>query len=161
STFHNRRPHRSCRPCSTRARPSAPARLNRRSARLGRSQAGKFGLPLRATCGRVRAVTHPGDPILTARALGLARTELTRTGAPQGLRWGLLGVDVERQGAILLENEAAKAAWPVSTARAGIGGAEGSYRTPPGWHRVHRRIGEGAQAGTVFAAREPTGELWG
>jgi UDP-N-acetylmuramate--alanine ligase len=109
----------------------------------------------------VRAVTHPGDPILTARALGLARTALTRTGAPQALPSRLLVVDVERQRAIWLENEAAKAAWPVSTARAGIGGAEGSYRTPPGWHRVHRRIGEGAQAGTVFAAREPTGELWG
>ena len=54
----------------------------------------------------------------------------------------------------------AKAAWPVSTAHAGIGGAEGSYRTPPGWHRVHRRIGEGAEAGSVFVAREPTGEIW-
>ena len=105
-------------------------------------------------------MTHPGDPILTARALGLARTALARTGAPQALPSRLLVVDVERQRAIWLENEAAKAAWPVSTARAGIGGAEGSYRTPPGWHRVHRRIGEGAQAGTVFAAREPTGELW-
>jgi UDP-N-acetylmuramate-alanine ligase len=105
-------------------------------------------------------VTHPGDPILTARALGLARTALARTGAPQALPSRLLVVDVERQRAIWLENEAAKAAWPVSTARAGIGGAEGSLRTPPGWHRVHRRIGEGSQAGTVFAAREPTGELW-
>ena len=32
-------------------------------------------------------------------------------------------------------------------------------RTPPGWHRVHRRIGEGAEAGSVFVAREPTGEI--
>ncbi|MGB6196992.1 MAG: Mur ligase family protein, partial [Methyloceanibacter sp.] len=54
----------------------------------------------------------------------------------------------------------AKAVWPVSSARAGIGGAEGSYRTPPGWHRVHRRIGEGAEEGSVFVSREPTGEMW-
>ena len=32
----------------------------------------------------------------------------------------------------------------MSTARAGIGGEDGSYRTPPGWHRVHERIGGGA-----------------
>ena len=62
--------------------------------------------------------------------------------------------------AILIEGGEAEAAWPVSTARAGIGGGEGSYRTPPGWHRVHRRIGEGAEAGTVFVSREPTGEMW-
>jgi UDP-N-acetylmuramate--alanine ligase len=69
-------------------------------------------------------------------------------------------VDVERQRAVWLEDGAAKEVWPVSTAEAGIGGAEGSYRTPPGWHRVHRRIGEGAEQGSVFVSREPTGELW-
>ena len=52
------------------------------------------------------------------------------------------------------------AAWPVSTARAGIGGAEGSYRTPPGWHSIKRKIGDGAPPGTVFVSREPTGEIW-
>ena len=52
------------------------------------------------------------------------------------------------------------AAWPVSTARAGIGGEQGSYRTPPGWHRIHQRIGAGAAAGTVFVSRAPTGETW-
>ena len=72
----------------------------------------------------------------------------------------LLVVDVERQRAIWFEDAEAKAAWPVSTARAGIGGEAGSYRTPPGWHRVHRRIGEGAEAGALFIAREPTGEIW-
>src|SRR4029077_5439270 len=67
---------------------------------------------------------------------------------------------VDRQRAIWFEDEAAKAVWPASTARAGIGGAEGSFRTPPGWHRVHWRIGEGAEVGSVFVAREPTGEIW-
>jgi UDP-N-acetylmuramate--alanine ligase len=69
-------------------------------------------------------------------------------------------VDVERQCAVWLEDGAVKAVWPVSTARAGIGGAEGSFRTPPGWHRVHRRIGEDAEKGAVFVWREPTGETW-
>ena len=38
--------------------------------------------------------------------------------------------------------------------------SEDSYRTPPGWHRIHPRIGAGAAAGTVFVSREPTGETW-
>src|SRR6476469_9381750 len=85
---------------------------------------------------------------------------LARCGAPPELPARLLVVDVERQRAVLIENGAAKAVSPVSSARAGIGGAEGSYRTPPGWHRVHRRIGEGAEEGSVFVSRAPTGETW-
>ena len=105
-------------------------------------------------------MTGPVDPSLAARAFGLARAALARRGAPAGLPSRLLVVDVERQRAAWLEDGAAKEVWPVSTAEAGIGGAEGSYRTPPGWHRVHRRIGEGAEQGSVFVSREPTGELW-
>ncbi|MGC2341336.1 MAG: L,D-transpeptidase family protein [Methyloceanibacter sp.] len=105
-------------------------------------------------------MTHPVDQILAARSLDLARAALLRRGAPRALPSRLLVVDVDRQRAVWFEDEMAKAAWPVSTAHGGIGGAEGSYRTPPGWHRVHRRIGEGAEAGSVFVAREPTGEIW-
>jgi UDP-N-acetylmuramate--alanine ligase len=105
-------------------------------------------------------MTAPADPSLAARALDLARAALARRGAPPEPPSRLLVVDVERQRAVLIENGAAKAAWPVSSARAGVGGAEGSYRTPPGWHRVHRRIGDGAEEGSVFVSREPTGEMW-
>jgi UDP-N-acetylmuramate--alanine ligase len=72
----------------------------------------------------------------------------------------LLVVDAERQLAIWLQGGNAVAEWPVSTARAGIGGKEGSYRTPPGWHRIRARIGESAAPGTVFVSREPTGKIW-
>src|SRR5262245_51919259 len=105
-------------------------------------------------------MTAPIDPNLAARALGLARAALARRGAPPELPSRLLVVDVERQRAVWLKNGAAKAVWPVSTAQAGVGGAEGSCRTPPGWHRVHRRIGEGAKQGSVFVSREPTGDSW-
>ena len=105
-------------------------------------------------------MTGPVDPSLAARALDLARAALARRGAPPELPSRLLVIDVERQRAVRLEHGVAKAVWPVSTAQAGIGGAEGSYRTPPGWHRVHRRIGEGAGEGSVFVSREPTGERW-
>ena len=47
----------------------------------------------------------------------------------------------------------------VSTARAGVGCVENSLRTPTGLHRVGERIGDGAAAGMVFKARQPTGRL--
>jgi UDP-N-acetylmuramate-alanine ligase len=105
-------------------------------------------------------VSQSSDAISTARALELARAGLSRRSAPAEVPNRLLVVDVERQRAIWLEDGEARAVWPVSTAAAGIGGEAGSYRTPPGWHRVARRFGEGSELGTIFAAREPTGEVW-
>jgi hypothetical protein len=105
-------------------------------------------------------VTVPPEPSLSARALELARAGLARSGAPEQLPERLLVVDAERQAAIWLEAGIAVAAWPVSTARAGIGGEEGSYRTPPGWHRINALIGGDALPGTIFVSREPTGATW-
>jgi UDP-N-acetylmuramate--L-alanine ligase len=107
----------------------------------------------------VRAVTPPTEKN-AARALDLARDGLSRPGAPGELPARLLVVDAERQIATWLEAGQAVASWPVSTALAGIGGEAESFRTPPGWHRIHARIGEGAVPGTVFVSREPTGETW-
>jgi UDP-N-acetylmuramate--alanine ligase len=67
---------------------------------------------------------------------------------------------VEFQRLILIESGLEIAEYPVSTAAAGIGGEENSMRTPPGWHRVHARIGEGAPSGAVFESREATGARW-
>jgi UDP-N-acetylmuramate--alanine ligase len=107
----------------------------------------------------VRRVTIPIDTN-SSRALALAREGLAREGAPATLPHRLLVIDVERQVATWFEDGSAAAAWPVSTAIKGIGGAQGSYKTPPGWHRVHKRIGAAAASGTVFVSREPTGEMW-
>jgi UDP-N-acetylmuramate--alanine ligase len=108
----------------------------------------------------VRAVTALPDSATAIRAVDLARQGLSRPGAPFELPARLLVVDAERQLAVWLEAGKAAAAWPVSMARAGIGGEEGSYRTPPGWHRVKQRIGGDAVPGTVFVSRAPTGETW-
>jgi len=48
----------------------------------------------------------------------------------------------------------------VSTATLGAGERENSYRTPRGQHRIHACIGEGAEPGAVFVARQATGEVW-
>jgi UDP-N-acetylmuramate--L-alanine ligase len=105
-------------------------------------------------------VTPPASAI-TTRALQLLEAARARPGAPEPVPGRVFVVDVERQTATLIENGTAVASWPVSTARNGIGGEANSYKTPPGWHRIDRKIGEGEAAGTVFSSREPTGEVWG
>jgi UDP-N-acetylmuramate--alanine ligase len=105
-------------------------------------------------------VTSGIDKLSAARALDLVREGLVRKGAPEQLPERLLVVDAERQVATLIEGGAPVAAWPVSTARRGIGGEEGSFRTPPGWHSIRRRIGEDAAQGAVFVSRQRTGERW-
>ena len=47
------------------------------------------------------------------------------------------------------------ATYPVSTARAGVGGEAGSNKTPPGWHRVCARFGATVPLGQVFVSRRP------
>lgn len=104
-------------------------------------------------------MTQPSDP-KSLRALDLAQAALSRPGAPPALPDRLVVVDAERQTATLIDAGRAVAAWPVSTARNGIGGEENSFKTPPGWHRIHALIGAEAGPGTVFVSREPTGETW-
>ena len=106
------------------------------------------------------AVTSPLDPNAAARAGELARAGLQRRGAPSELPSRLLVVDAERQTGTWFEDGKPTTIWPVSTARLGIGGAANSYRTPPGWHRIERKIGQNAPSGTRFVAREPNGEIW-
>ena len=99
-------------------------------------------------------------PSISARARELVETALGRPGAPDTLPDRLIVVDAERQTATLLEDGEATATWPVSTALNGVGGAENSFKTPPGWHRIHARIGAGVCPGTVFSSRKPTGAIW-
>lgn len=73
-------------------------------------------------------------------------------------RWLL--VDVARQRLILMQDRKAKGCWPVSTASVGLDNRQGSGGTPPGAHRIDRKIGADCPSGTVFVSREPTGEVW-
>ena len=73
-------------------------------------------------------------------------------------RWLL--VDVFGQHLILLQDNEMTATWPISTSAAGLDNRQDSGGTPPGLHRVHRKIGEGAEPGMIFESRQPTGILW-
>lgn len=70
----------------------------------------------------------------------------------------LLVVDVVSQRIHLLRDGRSECDWPVSTAANGVGGEEGSHRTPPGMHRIRRKIGDGLPPGAVMRGRVPTGE---
>ncbi len=100
-------------------------------------------------------MTHPADPnSLLASALKRARSPL-REAPPR-----VLVIGTEAQHAWWYEDGRVVADWSVSTAAEGIGGLRGSFKTPPGWHRIQRKVGDGAESGTIFVSREPTGERW-
>ncbi len=101
------------------------------------------------------------DPVHAARYRALALAALARPGCPfQDLPANLAVVDVARQRMGLLREGRLVFEAPVSTALNGIGGTENSFKTPPGWHRIARKVGEGAEPGTVFRSQVPTGEVW-
>ena len=101
------------------------------------------------------------DPVLAARYRALILAGLERTGAPtREDRPRILVVDTARQRLGLLEGGRLVFEATISTAKNGLGCEENSYRTPTGWHRIHARIGAGAEPGAVFRARVATGETW-
>lgn len=73
-------------------------------------------------------------------------------------RWLL--VAAASQCLFLLEGTRVKAQWPVSTAATGLDNRQDSGGTPPGLHRIDRKIGEGAEQGTIFESRQSTGIMW-
>ena len=73
-------------------------------------------------------------------------------------RWLL--VDAHRQRLVLVVGRAPQHTWPVSTAAAGLDNRQDSGGTPPGPHRIARKIGAGSPVGTIFSSREATGEVW-
>ena len=115
--------------------------------------------------GNTKDPTTPGAreraAIAAARLAALMRDALARPRAPgtEALARALV-VDVDRQRLMRLEGGVVAAEYPISTAAAGIGGIEASFRTPPGWLRIHRKVGAGQPAGMVFESREPTGRIW-
>lgn len=108
------------------------------------------------------------DPVLAARYRALVLGGLTRPGAPVLIADApalaadarVLVVDVARQRLGLLVGGQLTFEAAISTAKNGLGCEENSYRTPTGWHRVHARIGEGAEPGSVFRNRVATGDVW-
>ncbi len=77
---------------------------------------------------------------------------------PDDFKWLL--VDVHEQRVVLVHGRAPQGSWPVSTAVAGMDNRQDSGGTPPGAHRIARKIGADSPSGTVFESRKPTGKIW-
>ncbi len=101
-------------------------------------------------------------PTVRDRDVALLAAARARPLAPAAARAAerVLMVDVALQRLAVIERGVTVAEYPVSTAAAGIGGAEGSNRTPPGWHRIARRIGGREPSGRAFESREPVARVW-
>ena len=68
-------------------------------------------------------------------------------------------IDISEQKLYLLKGFKIVRIYPVSTSRYGVGGEEGSFKTPLGMHRVFEKIGYGALLGTIFERRKNTGKI--
>ncbi len=67
-------------------------------------------------------------------------------------------ISVAEQRLTLYQADEALCSYAVSTARNGTGCEEGSFCTPLGAFRIHRKIGHGSPPGTIFRGREAVGQ---
>ena len=93
-----------------------------------------------------------------SRLLQRAAEQLTAVLGEVPPRWLL--VTVAHQQLWLVEGGRVARRYGVSTAAVGLDAREGSFGTPPGVHRIERRIGGEAPLGTWFRSREPVGRTW-
>ncbi|MBQ7666449.1 MAG: L,D-transpeptidase [Kiritimatiellae bacterium] len=92
-----------------------------------------------------------------AAETGSVFDEAMRRGLPRG---GLLIVADTATGVASLHSRRGELLrMPFSWASAGIGAEAGSNKTPPGWHRVAERFGDGAPRGAFFVSRRHTGRV--
>lgn len=95
------------------------------------------------------------ERLVVAEVLTLGRRRLLAHLDQEPPRWLL--VDVDAQSLLMVEDGLVRRRFGVSTAAAGVDGREGSFGTPPGVHRIGRKIGEAMELGTWFDSREPVG----
>jgi len=67
---------------------------------------------------------------------------------------------VEEQSLFLCKADRIIETYPASTSRLGVGIREDSLKTPPGLHRICKKIGAGAPLGRIFRDRRDTGTDW-
>lgn len=68
----------------------------------------------------------------------------------------LIVVSASEQKLFLIENLKVTQSYTISTAKAGLGNSDGSYKTPLGVHRIAEKIGDKARVGTIFRSRKNT-----
>lgn len=71
----------------------------------------------------------------------------------------LILVNTTLQRLYLVESGTILNSYPVSTSKNGLGQEDDSFMTPVGLHRVHDKIGEGAEPLAIFKSRVLTGDI--
>jgi hypothetical protein len=71
-----------------------------------------------------------------------------------------VAVDTTVQQLYLIDDTVTIRSFTISTSRFGVGNREGSQQTPPGVHRITKKIGNGAPEGRIFKDRRDTGINW-
>lgn len=71
----------------------------------------------------------------------------------------VLYVSVHRQTLFHVRDGQLERTYPVATAKAGLGGRDGSWRTPTGLHRISEKYGDGVPLLGIFRDRMFTGEF--
>ena len=69
-------------------------------------------------------------------------------------------ISLGKQKLTVFDGEVSVDEFDVSTAANGGGEKADSECTPRGLHMICEKIGENCRAGTVFVARQPTGEIY-
>lgn len=72
----------------------------------------------------------------------------------------ILVVDTKKQTLVLMENNAIKKSYTISTGTRGVGQRANTFRTPQGLHRINEKIGEGVPRYGIFHRRQFTGLAW-
>ena len=71
----------------------------------------------------------------------------------------VLYVSIHRQALFHVRDQQLMQVYPVATAKAGLGGVDGSWRTPTGLHRISEKYGDGVPELGILRDRKFTGEL--
>ncbi len=66
-------------------------------------------------------------------------------------------VSVKKQKLFLFKGKKLVSEYPVSTAKNGVGSEDGSFKTPLGFHKIAKKIGDGLPFGAVLKGRVFTG----
>lgn len=104
---------------------------------------------------QVEAVV-PNDEITADPLPVLARLQASY---PRHAQQSMVLVDVDKQVLSIYRGQEKLAEFPVSTATKGIGNRAGSDKTPLGVHRISHKFGDNAEKGTIFKARQNTGQV--
>jgi len=78
---------------------------------------------------------------------------------PKAPKTSLIIISISEQKLYLFKDSKLTISYKISSAKAGTGNLNGSFKTPLGVHKIAEKIGKGAKPATIFKARINTQEI--